>query len=119
MQDLPDNVVRLNFAKPKKEVPPASAEKRTIFGAFLEEGIVAVVLDPRGPGCQIPPDFRDDEQLVLNFCYAYNINDFAFDDDGIGATLAFPQGYFYCFVPWHAVLAMHSDAMQKSAFWNE
>jgi len=114
----PDNVVRLNFGKAQKPVvSPLALPIRSVFEEFLQAGIVAVALDTRVGQCQVPPSFRGESQLVLNFAYAYRVPDFGFDDHGIFATLTFPEGYFYCFVPWESILSMHSEALKKSAVW--
>lgn len=115
--NTPNNVVTVNFGKPAKSVSPVDEQKRTIFADFLEAGIVAVAFDTRDPHCQVPSRFRGERHLVLNFAYAYRVADFGFDDEGIFGTLTFPEGYFFCFVPWGSVLSMHSDALQKSAIW--
>lgn len=113
----PDNVVQLNFGKAQKAVSPLVEQMRSIFEDFLEAGIVAVAFDTRVGSSQVPPQFRGDDHLVLNFAYAYRVPDFGFDDKGIFATLSFPEGYFYCFVPWESILSMHSEALGKSAIW--
>ena len=105
-----DNVIALDFAKRKIKVEPEIQEKREVFASLLEQGVVSVIFDPNFEGTQVPSNYRDGDTLVLNFCYAYNISDFSFDDEGIGATLTFPEGYFYCFVPWDAVYGLRGDA---------
>lgn len=114
----PDNVVTLQFGKPQAPVvSPLVEHMRTVFEEFLQAGIVAVVLDTRVAQCQVPQSFQGDPQLVLNFAYAYRVPDFGFDDQGIFATLTFPEGFFYCFIPWESISSMHSEALKKSAIW--
>lgn len=119
MSEHADNVIRLDFARARPKVEPKTQEKRDVFAAFLESGVVSVILDPNFEGTQVPSEYRASDTLVLNFCYAYNISDFSFDDVGISATLTFPQGYFFCFVPWGAVYGLRSDALEKMAFWED
>lgn len=129
MQDqLPSNVVSVDFSKGRKSVyspSPASAisestrQKLKSFEEFLEAGIVSISFDPRDPSVQIPANFRQKSDLLLNFSYGYRIDDFRFDHDGVRATLMFPEGLFYCLIPWTKVFAIHSEELRKSLFWSD
>ena|SRR3989338_7509069 len=77
--------------------------KLKAFTDGLEKGIVTILLDATRPGVQVPKGYAQNPILVLNFSYRYNLPDFAFDEEGVSATLAFDEGYFYCLVPWTAV----------------
>ena len=84
--------------------------KLKAFKEGLEEGVVALVLDARCPGVQVPLAYVETSVLVLNFSYKYNLPDFAFDEEGVSATLTFDEGYFYCLVPWTAVYRIGDQA---------
>lgn len=77
--------------------------KLQAFGEALEQGVVLVILDATRPGVQVPSAYAQNRSLGLNFSYKYQLQDFAFDDQGVSATLSFDEGYFYCLVPWEAV----------------
>ena len=110
-----DNVIRVDFggnAKSKKELPAPpdalSAQKLRLFSEWIEAGMVMVVSDPRTNGVQVPSYLRNLCELRLNFSLRFDLRDFAFDEQGISATLMFPEGLFFCMLPWPAVFALHS-----------
>lgn len=92
-------VVQL-FSKPKK---------LQVFTKGLEQGIVMITLDPRCEGVSLPSQFSKNAYLSLNFAYGYNLPDFAFDEEGVSATLSFDEGYFYCLIPWKAVFRIGDE----------
>lgn len=121
-----DNLVSVDFSNPRRgskkntsdaEISVSTAQKRQVFEEFLESGVVLVAFDPRTPSTEIPSRFRGLSDLRLNFSYAYGIDDFRHDRDGIRATLMFPEGYFCCFVPWDSVFSIQSELMQKGSLW--
>lgn len=120
-----DNVVLVDFAArkqkqadtPNVEITKSSIEKQHVFEEFLKAGIVAVAFDPSSPIADIPRRFRGLNSLIFNYSYGYRIEDFRFDNEGIRATLMFPEGYYYCFVPWNAVFSMRSEALQMESTW--
>ena len=83
--------------------------KLEIFKKGLENGIVMITLDATREGVSVPSRFSKDFALSLNFSYRYNLPDFAFDEEGVSATLSFDEGYFYCLVPWEAVYRIGNE----------
>lgn len=77
--------------------------KLKAFKDALEKGVVMVHLDATRPGVSVPSAYAKNPILGLNFSYKYNLPDFAFDEEGVSATLSFDEGYFYCLVPWESV----------------
>ena len=78
-------------------------EKLKAFKQGLEKDIVMITLDATHAGVSVPSQFSKSVHLSLNYSYRYNLPDFAFDEEGVSATLSFDEGYFYCLVPWEAV----------------
>ena len=127
MDAPPDNIVSVDFGRARrkssvdetipKEIPTQALEKRRAFEELLEFGIVSIAFDPKVALVEVPSIYRTSTHMVLNYSYRYHIHDFKFDDRGTRATLAFPEGYFCCYVPWDAVFSIHSDKAQKSLFW--
>lgn len=85
--------------------PDERPSKRDAFLAFLGEGGVFLHLDARRGGVVVPPTFRGEPHLVLQ--YARNmpipIPDLEITEDGISATLSFARQPHQTFVPWSAV----------------
>ena len=86
----------------KKPLSPA-IEKLKAFKEGLEKGIVMITLDATRLDVSVPSYLSEDIYLSLNYSYTYQLPDFAFDEEGVSATLSFNEGYFYCLVPWEAV----------------
>ena len=118
-EQQPENVVTLDFRakRLKTQVTNENRDKCEVFTRFLDAGVVSIAFDPRLPLVQVPSHFKNENKLILNFAHGYRLPDFTFDESGIGATLTFPQGYFYCFVPWSAIFSMHSEDLEQSAHW--
>ena len=120
-----DNVVSVDFKAPKKNKrAPLSekdrkrnVEKLDIFRQLVEQGMVMVVMDTRRQGVQVPPRFADDFQLRLNFSHKFYIDDFEYDEYGVRASLSFNKVPYYCDIPWHAVYALNSQAVEQGVMW--
>lgn len=80
-----------------------NAEKLEAFKQGLEQGIIMITLDATQDKVSVPSQFSKSVHLSLNYSYQYQLPDFAFDEEGVSATLSFDEGYFYCLVPWEAV----------------
>lgn len=107
----PDNVVRVAFGAPREaEIPadPTAAEKLEIFTRLIDAGMVLVNLDARQPGVRVPPMYEGDAQLGLNFSHRFGLDDFAYDERGVRATLSFQGAGHFCDVPWGAVFMVRS-----------
>lgn len=137
-EQLPQNVIRVNFGQqratsapaieePTLEAPPEhpydisqfpedplALKKLDIFKQYIENGMVSVTLDPRIKGVSVPPRFADRPELVLNFSFRFFIDDFAFNEHAVCASLSFSGRPFFCVVPWAAVkmmLSHHDNAV--------
>lgn len=94
-------VVQL-FQKNKQPVS-SSAHKLQVFKEGLNAGVVMVTLDATCEGVSVPSHFSGSTCLSFNYSYDYHLPDFAFDEDGVSATLSFDEGFFHCLVPWVSV----------------
>ncbi|MBL90577.1 MAG: hypothetical protein CMH56_02030 [Myxococcales bacterium] len=120
-----DNVVNVDFKAPSKtKRPPLSdklrkrnVEKLEVFRQLVEQGMVMVVMDTRREGVQVPPRFADDFQLRLNFSHKFYIDDFEYDEYGVRASLSFNKVPYYCDIPWQAIYALNSQAVEQGVMW--
>ena len=123
--EITDNVVSVDFKAPNKSKrPPLSdkerrrnREKLDVFKQLIEQGMVMVVMDSRRNGVQVPPRFSEDHQLRLNFSLKFYIDDFEYDDYGVRASLSFNKVPYYCEIPWDAVYALNSQAVEQGVMW--
>lgn len=98
---------------------PTPASKHEHFAGLIEHGLVLVTLDTRAPGVSVPDSFRGTPQLHLSFSHRFGLDDFAFDENSIRATLSFEGGPHYCVVPWDAVYAMSSEELDERRVFRE
>lgn len=137
-ETLPGNVIQVNFGQPRggsnassaaddvaeePEYPydistfptdPLALKKLGVFKKYIEQGMVSVTLDPRIEGVSVPDHFVNRPELVLNFSYRFFIDDFAFNEHAVCASLSFSGRPFFCVVPWGAVkmmLSHHDNSM--------
>ncbi len=106
--DSKSNVVHVDFARAKKAPSSVEQQKFEAFCELIEQGMVMVTLDARCAGVSVPPYLAQEADLRLNFSHRFQVRDFAYDAEGVRASLSFPEGIFYCNVPWTAVLAIRS-----------
>lgn len=88
--------------------------------ALLERAEARVHLDARKGGVTLPPRFRAEGSLRLDYSYSFSppIPDLVVDDEGIHATLSFNRVAHATFVPWSAVYLI-SDYDGNGAVWQE
>jgi stringent starvation protein B len=83
--------------------------------------MVGVALTPATPGVVIPDQLMGQEAVVLDFGRRAPtpIEDLLCDAGGISGTLRFGGEYFWCSVPWAAVVAIapHGPTPAQRA-WN-
>lgn len=112
-----DNVVRLQFGKPKESLPVAppleelsekSRAKLALFEKLIDQGMVMVTLDPTNEEVVVPGHLRGSKELRLNFCYRFQLPDFAFDTRGVRGSLSFQGVRQFCEIPWEAVFMLFS-----------
>lgn len=102
-------------------VPPVSflsMEKLGRFQAFIKEHLTAVTFDTRVAGVEVPRQFRGVPRLILNFSHNFHIPDFAYDEQGVRATLSFDTGDFFVQIPWDAIYAMMVPKTKEAAMWD-
>ncbi|MBM4281334.1 MAG: hypothetical protein FJ137_11435 [Deltaproteobacteria bacterium] len=139
-KDADGNVVRIDFAARRQrldqqrqkqqrvadaarlrpaptELGPERPEKLRMFARLIEQGMTMVTLDARRDGVSVPAHLSAELMLNLNFCLRFGINDFAYDDDGVRATLTFHKVPFFCEVPWSAVYQLTSTVNADRLVW--
>ena len=99
------------------ELSPERPEKLRVFTRLVERGMVMVTLDARRDGVRVPANLAGELQLNLNFSLRFGIDDFAFDDDGVRASLSFRGTPFHCEVPWSSVYMMTSAVDAERLMW--
>lgn len=115
-------VVHLDFKKRGPAGLPGAAgpEKLAAFQELIARGKTMVTLDARRPGVRVPPRFKDELQLNLDFSTRFaGVVDFEWDDVGVRSTLTFGGQPFFCEVPWSAVWAMRSHVDNQMLLWPE
>lgn len=103
------------FVIPNQELPL----KISLANEILSKGYLLIHLDPRVSDVEVPPDLRDQAQLVLKvglFGQAIPIPDLRVDDNGIFGTLSFNKIPYTCNVPWSAIFGLVDDN-GKGAVW--
>lgn len=80
-----------------------SAKLRAFDEALIEFDIVPLVINATCQGVIVPPWLTKSKSVILNFAIGYKLPDFAFDQNGVSATLTFGDSYYFCFIPWESV----------------
>jgi hypothetical protein len=123
-EGVPDNVVHVDFGRkrPAKAAAltevfdyddPAQGAKFEAFAKLIDLGMVMITLDTRVPGVDVPTHLRGISELRLNFSHRFGIEDFAYDERGVRASLSFNGQSHYCVIPWAAVFMLYSHADGK------
>jgi hypothetical protein len=94
--------------------------KKLIANQLFRKGFVFIHLDPRVEGVVVPPWFKHQAQLVLQFGLdmPIPIPDLLVEDEVISGTLSFSRTPFHCIVPWKAVFAVVGND-NKGQVWHE
>jgi hypothetical protein len=95
-----------------------SMEKLDRFRMFIEHNLTAVTFDTRVSGVEVPRQFRGVPRLILNFSHNFRIEDFAYDEQGVRATLSFDTGDFFVQIPWDAIYVMMVPKTKEAAMWD-
>lgn len=95
--------------------------KQDVVLVLLEQAnSILVHLDPRIQGVMLPPNYKRQSHLVLQ--YGLNmpipIHDLQIDDQGIAATLSFNRSPTWTFVPWAAIFAVIDGEQQRGYQWD-
>jgi stringent starvation protein B len=87
---------------------PERPPKPQAFLALLKEGWTSLHLDARSPGVIVPPAFRGEAHLVLQYGHDLPIliPDLEVDEYGVRATLSFSRAPHLTVIPWSAVYAV-------------
>jgi stringent starvation protein B len=87
---------------------PPLPPKKAVAMALLQGPSMLVHLDPRREGVVVPPHFRRQPQLVLQFGLnlAVPIRDLDVNEEGLSGTLSFNRSPCWCYLPWSAVYAL-------------
>jgi hypothetical protein len=96
-----------------------SSHKLETFRALIDEALVAVMVDPRIAGVEIPAALRGQPWVVLNFSHRFRLPDFAYDEAGVRATLSFPQGDAHVSLPWRSVFLLAQPSTRREVPWPE
>ena len=99
------------------DLGPERPEKLRMFARFVDQGMTMVSLDARREGVRVPQHLAGELMLNLNFSLRFGIDDFAYDDDGVRASLTFNKVPFFCEIPWGAVYQMTSTVNADRMMW--
>lgn len=86
---------------------------------FLTKGMTMVHFDGRHPDVIIPSELSNDFHVRLNFSFNFEPRDLILNETGIGATLTFPSGMYWTFVPYDAIFSISSHVTKEFQFWTE
>ncbi len=94
-----------------------STEKKSQLERLLQFGKVMIFLDSRKTEVLVPPNHKGNLQLALNLSYSFQIPDFKVFDDHVEVTLAFPEGQFFCHIPFSAIYGMTSQPCSQTVMF--
>ena len=96
----------------------AQDKKNTVL-RLMEKSSVYIAFDPRPRGVVVPPQFKQQERLVLQIGLnlAIPIRDLEVGDEGWSGTLSFDRCPFHCIVPWDVVEGI-VDETGNSTVWS-
>lgn len=102
-----------------KLINAPTGEKQKQLERLLLAGAVMVYVDSRKAGVKAPEKHLNNPQLALNLSYSFQIPDFKLGDDGIEATLTFPEGKFFCGLPYKAMYGITSRSIGETVVFPE
>jgi hypothetical protein len=94
-----------------------STQKRRLLEAALERGKTQVRLDPRRPGCSVPPALAEEPQLALNLSWRFPDTRMVLNERGFAATLRFGGVPHRVSVPWCALWAVLAPDADELRLW--
>lgn len=86
---------------------------------LLKFDTVMVFIDARHEGVKVPEPHNGQFDLRLNFDYEFGIDDFRVLPDRLEASLSFPEGEFFCVVPFEAIYLIVCHAIQRGSLFVE
>ncbi len=102
-----------------KLIEGTSAEKKQNLEKLLGFGTIMVFVDARKTGVEVPEQHRGNAQLPLNLDYTFQIPDFKVCDDRIEASLSFSRQRYFCVIPFDAIYAVSSKAVNEALVYPE
>lgn len=133
MSNEDDNIIAVDFSRGRSkraDTPPAmpaaklkrehtlyDATKLAVFHLFIADSMVFVRFKTQEPGVVVPEAVRKEKMNGLNFSKRFGISDFAFDDDGVRASLAFGGVNIFCDIPWSSVVSMTCAKTGEEIWW--
>lgn len=94
-----------------------STEKKSQLERLLQFGKVMIFLDSRKTEVRVPPNHKGNLQLALNLSYSFQIPDFKVFEDHVEVTLSFPEGKFFCHLPFSAIYGMTSQPCSQTVMF--
>lgn len=94
-----------------------SVHKKEALRRLCDKGNFSVILDPKVPGVIVPPNLRNQSQVVLNWGVNVHpeIPDLVLTDRALCGTLSFRGKEFHCTVPWDSVRSMTDLVSHRSS----
>ena len=93
--------------------------KRDVLGKLLDAGLVAIQLDSRADGVDVPPQHLGQSALVLNLSRNFNQRVLELGPLSISATLSFNGSPHTCVIPYDAIYSMVSQSEGKHFLFAE
>lgn len=91
-----------------KLINAKQGEKKDQLERLLAMGTVMIFVDTRKMGVDVPVHHRGSAQLALNLSFNFPLPDFKLLPDRVEATLTFPEGKYFCILPYLAIYGMTS-----------
>lgn len=118
MSDEKSNIIRPRFNWHEQAHDPhpcpRATEKLALFTDLVARAMVMVTIDTRREGVRVPRHYVGNPQLNLNFSTRFGLEDFAYDIEGVRATLSFQGQASWCVVPWSSVYMMRFTEREGS-----
>lgn len=114
-------VIRVNFgaSQERGEHIPTEADllKLEVFIDHIERGMTQVIVDATSEEVKVPPQFKERENLHLNFSLRFGVDDFDYDEYGVRSSLSFNGSYFFCDLPWKHVRGIFDPSTREGVMF--
>lgn len=120
-------VIRVDFAKKTiigEDIHAHSPTKRPtgnkleVFTAMIHDGLTSTVFRPDAPGVKVHDSLRGQQHVIFNWSHRFGLDDFTYDEQGIGGTLSVSGQAQYVFLPWDSVAGMYpANDYSAAVFW--
>lgn len=98
---------------------PRIHERLRLFSDWIRDSKVMLVIDATRDDVQVPPQFKNNPELRLDFSLRFGISDFVYDRQSVRCTLSFGGKGFYCVIPWPAILMMYAHETRAVVFFDD